>query len=429
MDIFKINGKKRLQGEITVSCAKNAILPILAASVLANTPSRFFNVPKLRDVYTMLEILNALGAKTSFENNTVEIDPRTMNKKEAPYDLVKKMRASICLLGPLYAKYGEAKVSMPGGCVIGPRPVDIHIKGIKALGAECEIEHGYILLKGKPRGGEVFLGGRFGSSVTATANILMAACLAEGTTRIESAAMEPEIQDLANYLNLMGAKISGIGSYFMQIEGVKELHGVDYTVIPDRIEAGTFMIAAAITQGDLLIKGCNLRHLSALVDKLLESGVSIKENRDGVRVTCKKRPQSVDIITLPFPGFPTDLQAQMMSLLALSSGISVITEKIYPERFIHISELNRMGANISLEGPTAIIKGVPSLSGAPVMASDLRASAGLLLAALVAEGESIIERVYHIDRGYDHIETKLNNVGASIVRENPNKISQNNENE
>lgn len=429
MDIFKINGGKRLEGEITVSCAKNAILPIMAASILGNSPSRFFNAPKLRDVYTMLEILNALGAKTSFQNNTIEIDPRAMNKREAPYELVKKMRASICLLGPLYAKYGEAKVSMPGGCVIGPRPIDIHIKGIKALGAECEVEHGYILLKGKPRGGEVFLGGRFGSSVTATANILMAACLAEGTTRIESAAMEPEIQDLANYLNLMGAKISGIGSYFMQIEGVKELHGVDYTVIPDRIEAGTFMIAAAITQGDLLIKGCRLRHLSALVDKLYEAGVSIKENKEGVRVSCKKRPHSVDIITLPFPGFPTDLQAQMMSLLALSNGISVITEKIYPERFIHISELNRMGANICLEGPTAIIKGVPALSGAPVMASDLRASAGLLLAALVAEGQSIIERVYHIDRGYDHIETKLNNVGASIIRENPVKAATNNDNE
>ena len=422
MDIFKITGGKKLEGEIQVSGAKNAVLPILCGSILADTPSIFRNVPRLRDVFTMLEILNSLGAKAAFtDENTVEVDPRGINKYEAPYEMVKKMRASICVLGPLFGKFGMAKVSLPGGCVIGPRPVDIHIKGLKAIGAECSVEHGYILLKGKSKGGSLFLGGRFGSSVTATANIIMASVIGEGTTIIESAAMEPEIQDLACYLNKMGAKITGIGSYEMQIEGVKSLSGIDYSVIHDRIEAGTFMLASAITQGNLFVKGARVEHLRALIDKLLEAGISVKPEKNGIRIIATQRPKSVDIITLPFPGFPTDLQAQMMALLSLSDGISVVTEKIYPERFIHIAELNRMGANISLEGATAIIKGVPSLSGAPVMASDLRASAGLLLASLVAEGESMIERVYHIDRGYEQIEKKLNAVGANIVRDNPNK--------
>ncbi len=416
MDIFKITGGRRLEGEITISGAKNAVLPIMCAAILGDTPSVLRNVPDLKDVKTMIDILTSLGSKITFEKGTLTINPKGINKFEAPYEMVKKMRASVCVLGPLFAKYGIAKVSLPGGCVIGPRPIDIHLKGLKAIGATCTINHGNIILKGKALGGEVFLGGRFGSSVTATANILMASVLCKGETIIDSAAMEPEVVDLANFLNKMGAKISGIGSHALTIKGVKKLHGCDYTIISDRIEAGTFMIAGMITQGDLFLRKANANHLRALIDKLIETGAIIKEYKNGIRITANKRPVSTDIITLPYPGFPTDLQAQMMALLTISPGMSVITEKIYPERFIHIAELNRMGANISLEGPTAIIKGVKALSGAPVMASDLRASAALAIAALVADGETTIERVYHIDRGYEQIEKKLCHVGAEITR-------------
>lgn len=423
MDSLKIIGGTPLRGEVSISGSKNSVLPLLCAAILGQSPSIFKNVPRLRDVFTMIEILNALGAKADFtDEHTLEVDPRSIHSTEAPYELVKKMRASICILGPLFAKFGNAKVSLPGGCVIGPRPVDIHLKGMKALGAEISIEHGYILIQGKPVGGEIFLGGRFGSSVTATANMLMAATLATGKTVIESAAMEPEIADLANFLNLMGAKISGIGSHILTIEGVSTLQGKTYSVISDRIEAGTFLIAAAITQGDLLIKDAEIRHQRALIDKLCEAGVQVQKEKNSIRVRSTKPPHAVDIITLPYPGFPTDLQAQMMALLSVSDGISVITEKIYPERFIHISEMNRLGANISLENATAIIKGVPKLSGAPVMASDLRASAGLILAALVAEGESTIDRIYHLDRGYERIEEKLSSLGAKIFREKGNVI-------
>jgi UDP-N-acetylglucosamine 1-carboxyvinyltransferase len=417
MDYFKVTGGIPLSGEITVSGAKNAVLPILCATLLGDSPSILRNVPRVRDLFTLLKILEALGARYAFlEPDTIMIDPRGVNSFEAPYEMVKQMRASVCVLGPLFARHGYAKVSIPGGCVIGPRPIDIHLKGLHSLGARCTIEHGNVILKGAVRGAEVFLGGRFGPSVTATANILMAATLARGTVVIESASMEPEIQDLAHFLNRMGARISGIGSHQLEIEGVRRLEGAEYSVIPDRIEAGTFIIAAAMTRGNLVVKRARLDHLRALVDKLEAAGIRIRETESGLHVASRKRPNAVDVITLPFPGFPTDLQAQMMAMLSLSRGISVITEKIYPERFMHISELNRMGARISLEGATAVIKGVSNLSGAPVMASDLRASAALVLAALVAEGESVIDRVYHIDRGYEHIEQKLSNAGARIRR-------------
>ncbi len=424
MDALKIIGGTKLQGEVTVSGSKNSVLPLMCAAILGQSPSVLKNVPRLRDVFTMIEILNSLGAKAAFtDEHTLEVDPRSIHSSEAPYELVKKMRASVCTLGPLFAKFGAAKVSLPGGCVIGPRPVDIHLKGMKALGAEIKINHGYILIQGKPVGAEIFLGGRFGSSVTATANVLMAATLATGKTVIESAAMEPEVSDLANFLNTMGAKISGIGSHVLTVTGVPTLQGATYSVIPDRIEAGTFLIAAAITQGNLLVQGVEVRHQRALMDKLWEAGIQVTLEKNSLRVKASKRPHAVDIITLPYPGFPTDLQAQMMALLSLSDGISVITEKIYPERFMHISEMNRMGANISLENSTAIIKGSPALSGAPVMASDLRASAGLVLAALVAEGESTIDRIYHLDRGYERIEEKLSSVGARISREKGSPIT------
>ncbi|MBN2143296.1 MAG: UDP-N-acetylglucosamine 1-carboxyvinyltransferase [Candidatus Aureabacteria bacterium] len=418
MDVFKIQGGVPLKGEVTVSGSKNAVLPLMCAALMGDSPSIIRNVPRLRDVFSMIEILNSLGAEAEFiEDSVLRIDPYSVNKYEAPYEQVKKMRASICVLGPLFGKFGEARVSMPGGCVIGPRPVDIHLKGLKALGAEITIEHGYIVAKGKPVGGEIFLGGRFGSSVTATANILMAAVLAKGRTIIESAAMEPELGDLAQFLNRMGAKITGLHSHVLQIEGVSRLHGIEYSVIADRIEAGTFMLSAAITQGDVFVRNAQVRHLRALMDKLILSGIQVNEEKDGIRVVSELRPKSAEIITFSFPGFPTDLQAQMMALMSVADGISVITEKIYPERFMHISELNRMGAEISLEGSTAVIKGVSTLSGAPVMASDLRASAGLVLGALVAKGESLIYRVYHIDRGYEQIEKKLSDLGAVIIRE------------
>lgn len=419
MDYFEIQGGKQLNGEVSISGAKNSVLLILCAALLGKSKTILKNVPHLNDVITMIEILNSLGAKTEFiKKNMISVDPSGLNKSEAPYDMVRKMRASICVLGPLLAIFGKAKISLPGGCVIGPRPVDIHIKGLTSLGATCSIKHGYMNIKGSNLHGEVFLGGRFGSSVTGTANILMASVLSNGTTYIESAAMEPEIQDLAVFLNKMGAKISGIGSHLLQIKGVKSLNGVKHTIIPDRIETGTFIIASAITKSEILLKNTSIHNIRAITDKLTGIGIKIKATKEGIIVLKSKILQATDIITLPFPGFPTDMQAQVMALLSISEGISVVTEKVYPERFMHISELNRMGASISLEGSTAIIKGVKALSGAPVMASDLRASAALVLAALVAEGTSTIGRVYHIDRGYENIEKKLSSLGAKITRKN-----------
>ncbi|HOX10144.1 MAG TPA: UDP-N-acetylglucosamine 1-carboxyvinyltransferase, partial [Candidatus Omnitrophota bacterium] len=346
------------------------------------------------------------------------IEPKGYRNHIAPYKYVKEMRASFCVLGPILAKHRKAQVSYPGGCAIGNRPVDLHLKGIKALGAEIKIEHGYVMAQAKQlKGAHIFLGGAFGSSVLATDNVMMAATLAKGRTVIENAACEPEVVDLADFLVKMGAKIKGAGTPLLEIEGVRRLGGAEYEVIPDRIEAGTFMIAAAITKGDLLIKGARFDHLGAVVDKLLDAGVTITRHGKDIRVRVKRHLKPVDITTLPYPGFPTDLQAQMLSLVSVINGISVITEKIYPDRYMHVSELARMGAQIKLEGDSAIVKGIKQLSGAPVMASDLRASAALVLAGMAAKGRTDVSRVYHLDRGYDRIELKLSDVGANIRRE------------
>jgi UDP-N-acetylglucosamine 1-carboxyvinyltransferase len=366
----------------------------------------------------MVKILKVLGAEASHDGSTIRVRPAGYRRCAAPYELVSTMRASICVLGPLIAKKRKAEVSFPGGCVIGPRPIDLHIKGLEALNVKIKVEKGYIVADAKTlKGGNVYLGGHYGSSVLATANTMMAATLAPGTTVIENAACEPEVIDLADFLIKMGAKIKGHTTHRIVIEGVKRLHGAEHSVIPDRIEAGTHMIAAAITKGDVTLKEARLDHMGAVVDKLQEAGLEIKKVPAGVRVKHVKKLRPIDVTTLPYPGFPTDMQAQMMSLMAVTDGISVITEKIYPERFIHISELNRMGSRIMLEGPSAIIKGAKSLSGAPVMASDLRASAALVLAGLVAKGKTDIHRIYHLDRGYERIEEKLNSLGAEIRRE------------
>ncbi|MFH1995519.1 MAG: UDP-N-acetylglucosamine 1-carboxyvinyltransferase [Candidatus Omnitrophota bacterium] len=418
MDKLVIRGGARLKGDITVSGAKNSCLPILAATLLTDGRSVIRNVPHLKDIETMVRILESLGVRVERKKDTVIIEPGSYRKHTASYELVSTMRASICVLGPLLAKKKRARVSFPGGCVIGPRPIDLHLKGVEALGVKIRLEKGYIIASAKKlHGADIYLGGHFGSSVLATANVLMAATLADGVTIIENAACEPEIVDLANFLIRMGAKITGQMTHRIVIEGVKNLHGAEYTVIPDRIEAATYMIAAAMTKGDITIHGARIENLGAVIDKLSETGLSIEAVPNGVRARYTGTIRPTDVTTLPYPGFPTDVQAQMMSMMCVIDGISVITEKIYPERFIHISELNRMGARILLEGPNAIIKGVRSLSGAPVMASDLRASAALVLAGLVAKGTTEIHRVYHIDRGYERLEEKLIKVGATIRRE------------
>ena len=418
MDKLVIEGGRRLKGSVTISGAKNACLPILAATLLSDDKSIIRNIPALRDMSTMLKILKNFGVRVQQYGDVVKVEPKGYSKYVAPYELVSTMRASICVLGPLLSKQKKAKVSFPGGCVIGPRPIDIHLKGLTALGAKLKVEKGYIIADAKfLKGTHIYLGGHFGSSVLATDNVMMAATLAKGVTIIENAACEPEVVDLAAFLVKMGAKIKGYGTPRIIIEGVKKLHGAEHSVIPDRIETGTYMLAAAITKGDIMIKNAKLEHLIALADKLIESGLSIKKVPNGIRVKYIKKLKPTDVTTLPFPGFPTDMQAQFMSLMTVTNGISIITEKIYPERFIHISELNRMGANILLEGPCAIIKGRKNLSGAPVMASDLRASAALVLAGLVAEGRTDVHRIYHLDRGYENLEEKLLKLGAKVWRE------------
>ena len=418
MDKIIIEGGVPLKGTVRVSGAKNSALPILAATLLTEEKCVIRNVPNLRDVATMIKILRSLGAKVQMEGDIVIVEPKKKISSVASYKLVSTMRASICVLGSLLAKQKKACVSMPGGCVIGQRPVDLHIKGIKALGANVKIEHGYIVAEAKKlRGGNIFLGGAYGSSVLATANVMMAATLAQGKTAIENAACEPEVVDLAGFLNKMGAKITGQGTPIIEIEGVKSLKGVSYNVIPDRIETGTHIIAAAITGGELLIENARIEHLSALVDKLEQIGVKVTSRPNAIHVKRRKTVlKATDITTLPYPGFPTDMQAQMMAMASISDGISVLTEKIFPDRFMHVSELNRMGANIFLEGASAIVKGVKRLSGAEVMASDLRASAALVLAGLVAKGKTEVSRIYHLDRGYEKIEEKLIKVGARIKR-------------
>jgi len=418
MDKFIIQGGKRLEGTITVSGSKNATLPMaVAAAILGDGVSIIHNVPQLQDVKFLCGVLDVLGAKTQLDNSVLTIDPGEHSEYEAPYDLVRKMRASIYVLGPLLAKLGRARVSFPGGCAIGPRPVDLHLTGLENLGAKIKVEHGYIVAEAdKLVGADMSLRGPSGSSVGATGNIMMAATLAEGTTTIFDAACEPEIVNLANFLNAMGANIEGAGTPVIKIHGVKELRGTKYTVIPDRIETGTFMIAAAITKGKLLIKHALPHHLEAVTKKLIEAGVKIEWQDDGARVTVTEKLCAVDVRTSPFPGFPTDMQAQMIGLMSITEGISVITETIFFDRFVHVSELSRMGANIRIENGSAIVRGVEKLSGASVMASDLRAGAVLVLAGLAAEGETTILRVYHIDRGYEQIEKKLASVGADIVR-------------
>ena len=418
MDIFKIEGGVQLHGEVTVSGAKNAALPMMAAAILATGKVTLHNVPRLHDIETLAKILRELGVDVEWAGaDTMELEVRDETCTIARYELVRTMRASICVLGPLLARRGHAQVPHPGGCVIGPRPIDLHIKGMKALGADVDIEHGDVIARAlKLFGDEVYLGGPRGSTCLGTANVMCAATLAEGVTVIENAACEPEIVALAGMLNTMGAKIEGIGTKRLLIEGVDELHGTEYTVPNDRIEAGTFMAAAAITEGNVLVRGVPREHLGAVVDAMRHMDIELIPEQDGIRVIGPKQLQPIDLVTGPFPALPTDMQAQMMAMLALADGISIITERIYPERFMHIMELNRMRAKVRKEGSSAIIAGTDYLSGAPVMCSDLRASAALVVAGLVARGTTRLNRVYHIDRGYERIEEKLIKLGARIER-------------
>lgn len=418
MERLIIKGDTRLEGTIPVSGCKNAVLPIaVAAAILGDGVSVLHNVPNLTDVRTLRAVLEGLGATIKLKNSTLYIEPINHLEYEAPYDLVRKMRASIYVLGPLVAKLGKAKVSFPGGCAIGPRPIDLHIRGLEHLGAEVIVQKGYIYAQAERLvGTEMYLTGQHGPSVGATANIMMAATLAQGTTVIRGAAREPHISDLARFLNAMGADIEGIGTSVLTIRGVKQLRGTEHTVISDDIEAGTFIVAGAITRGDVYVKGITPQQIPAISEKIVEAGVELDWDDNGVRVTTPREIKGIDVTTAPFPGFPTDMQAQIMGMLCLASGTSIISENVHTDRFIHAAELNRMGADIMLDGGKAVINGVPSLSGAPVMASDLRAGAVLVAAGMAASGETVLSRVYHLDRGYESIEKKLNNVGANIRR-------------
>jgi len=420
MDKILIQGGRRLEGEVAVSGSKNAALPILISALLTAEPCYYQGIPDLVDIHTALKLLSGLGVRVKKEGDPAVAVGQFMlqadhvHKLEAPYDLVKTMRASFLVMGPLLSRFGAALVSTPGGCAIGTRPVNLHLKGLAEMGASIDLVHGYMEAKAKRlRGAKIYLDL---PSVGATENLMMAASLAEGTTVIENAAKEPEIEELATVLNKMGAKIHGAGSNIVKIEGVDELHGVSHRVIPDRIEAGSFMVAAALTRGDVRVLGARPDHLDAFLLKLKEAGVALTIGADEIRVKGDGKAKSVDITTLPYPGFPTDLQAQMMVLMSVSEGVSVITETIFENRFMHAQELVRMGADIRLEGNRAIVKGVEGLSGAPVMATDLRASVSLVLAGLVAKGKTEITRVYHLDRGYEHIERKLSALGAGIQR-------------
>ncbi|MCU0772122.1 MAG: UDP-N-acetylglucosamine 1-carboxyvinyltransferase [Verrucomicrobia bacterium] len=416
MDSLLIKGGVPLHGEVQISGAKNAVLPLMAATLLTREPCVIRRVPNLSDVRFMGQILEWLGAKVESKGDTVRIQA-TKVKGHADYELVRQMRGSVCILGPLLARLHHAAVSLPGGCVIGARPINLHLKGLAALGAKITIEEGYVeAVSRKLTGAPMFLGGRAGSTVLGTANVMMAATLAEGVTVIESAACEPEVVDLANFLNAMGARITGAGSPTLTVVGVKELHGAEHEVIPDRIEAATYAIAAAATNGEVSLRGARPEHLHAVLDKLDEAGVEVQRRATSLLVRRRKRLNAVDVTTLPYAGFPTDVQAQFMALMTLTPGISIITERIFESRFMHVSELARLGADIEIEGPSAIIKGGRRLSGAPVMASDLRASAALVIAGLAARGTTQVNRVYHLDRGYEHMDTKLRKLGARIQR-------------
>lgn len=406
-----------LSGIVELSGAKNAVLPIMAACLLTEDESVIERVPRVKDVLTMAEILRSLGVEVLWEEARLIVRPHRYAGWSAPYELVSLMRASLCVLGPLLARQGRARVSLPGGCIIGPRPIDLHLKGLEVLGATIAMDHGDIVAQaGRLRGATVHLAGSFGSSVLATANVMMAATLAEGTTVIECAACEPEIVDLAKFLIAMGAKMTGYGTPLIQIEGVSRLKGAQYRIIPDRIEAGTLIMATAMLGGEVRINGAVGEHLGAVIDTLTKTGVSIQQQNGSLCVRSSGELKGVEVTTLPFPGFPTDLQAQMMAMMAVSRGVSLLTEKIYPERFMHVPELNRMGAQISREGPHAVIKGVARLSGAPVHATDLRASAALVLAGLVADNHTVLHGIEHLDRGYEQLEQKLTKLGARIQR-------------
>ncbi len=414
MDKILIKGGKPLKGEVAVSGAKNSALPILAATLLTGGENHLTNIPKLRDVETIRRLLSHLGAEITQGEEAWAVRMKEARSTEAPYDLVKTMRASVLVLGPLTARFGEARVSLPGGCAIGARPINLHLMGLEKMGAEIRIDHGYVLVKARRlRGARIDLNL---PTVTGTENLMMAATLAEGTTRIENAACEPEIVDLAQFLNRCGARIRGAGTGQITVEGVSSLDGCRYRVMPDRIEAGTYLVAAAITGGEIGVRNCVPKHVEALQLKLREAGMDVREEKDGLRAISKGRTKAVDIQTLPFPGFPTDMQAQMMALLSLSDGVSRISETIFEGRFTHVAELRRMGADIRVEGSQAVIRGVKRLGGAPLMATDLRASACLVLAGLAAEGETEISRIYHLDRGYEAIERKFSALGGEIRR-------------
>ena len=417
MEKLIVKGGNRLVGAVKTSGAKNAVLPIIAASILGTTPSHLDEVPMLEDVHTISEVLKCLGlaVKCSPEKNVLDIDSTSITSYEAPYELVRTMRASFLVMGPLLARIGKARISMPGGCAIGARPIDIHLKGFEALGVKIEQGHGYIEASAPEglKGTSIYFDF---PSVGATENIMMAASLAEGTTILENVAEEPEIVDLANYLNKMGAKIRGAGTDTIRIEGVDELHGADYTIIPDRIEAGTYMIAAAMTGGDVIVENVLPEHQKPLIAKLREAGAVVEEDIDKVRVIGQNPLKAVSIKTLPYPGFPTDMQAQMMAMMVIAEGRSKVTETVFENRFMHVVELNRMGAQISTEGRSAVIDGPSKLTGCDVRATDLRAGAAMILAGLVAEGTTRIGDLHHIDRGYENIVAKLKNLGADIER-------------
>lgn len=418
MEMFVIEGGRKLSGKVSVNGAKNAALPIMAASLLSSGPTVLEDVPHLVDVTTLSQLLCSLGMKVDRnDKGSLCLESVDESKFIADYELVRRMRASICVLGPLLARRKKACVSLPGGCNIGDRPVNLHLKGLAALGAEIRIDQGYIIAETEGLvGANIYLGGPFGSTVTGTCNVMSAATLARGTTTIEAAACEPEVIDLGNYLNAMGAKITGLGTPFLRIEGVQSLKGTQYKIIPDRIEAATLMMAAAITGSSVELENVDLSHMTAIVEKLEELGIQITSRNGTVHVSTNGSLTTADCIALPYPGIPTDVQAQLMALLTRTTGMNIVTDKVFPDRFMHAAELARMGASIRREGPNAIIHGQGELNGACVMASDLRASAALVLAGLAARGTTTIRRIYHLDRGYEKLDDKLNSLGACIKR-------------
>ncbi|HKZ71597.1 MAG TPA: UDP-N-acetylglucosamine 1-carboxyvinyltransferase [Nitrospirota bacterium] len=414
MDKVLITGGKRLQGEVEISGAKNSALPIIASSILSADECILSNVPLLKDIQTIKKLLECMGARIKREGDTLAVNAKDLKSCEAPYELVKTMRASVLVLGPLVARFGEARVSLPGGCAIGTRPINLHIAGLQKMGAEVEIKHGYVEVRAKRlKGARIYFDI---STVTGTENLMMAAAIADGVTVLGNAACEPEVVDLANFLTKRGARIRGAGTDTIIIEGVARLSGGSYEVMPDRIEAGTYLACGAITGGDVTVKRCIPAHLEAVLATLRAAGLKTEVTSDSIRVIADNGITAVDVRTMPYPGFPTDMQAQIMALMTIGRGLSVITETIFENRFIHVPELRRMGANIKLQGNYAIVEGVKSLTGAPVMATDLRASASLVVAGLVAEGKTEIHRIYHLDRGYERMEEKLSQIGAEIVR-------------